>query len=133
MMQFVVFEGINEGINEGISQRKQLAGLIVRFLLTVVPSYQVSFACVDFSIKNICLRIKSTVARFNTVDMQTIRVIITKKKILILIAQIDGRRMTQTTFLVHSLANWHLEHQEHINSHSGNLKRIYVISSLLRI
>lgn len=78
-MQFVVFEGINEGINEGISQRKQLAGLIVRFLLSVVPSYQVSFACVDFSIKNICLRNKSTVARFNTVDMQTIRVI-TKKK-----------------------------------------------------
>ncbi|XP_015773334.1 PREDICTED: LOW QUALITY PROTEIN: focadhesin-like [Acropora digitifera] len=62
--------GINEGINERISQRKQLAGLIVRFLLSVVPSYQ-----------------------------------------------IDGRRMTQTTFLVHSLANWHLEHQEHINSH----------------
>ncbi|XP_044183101.1 focadhesin-like isoform X2 [Acropora millepora] len=59
--------GIN---NEGISQRKQLAELIVRFLLSVVPSYQ-----------------------------------------------IDGRRMTQTTFLVHSLANWHLEHQEHINSH----------------
>lgn len=78
MMQFVVFEGINDN-HEGISQRKQLAGLIVRFLLSVVPSYQVSFACVDFSIKNICLRNKSTVARFNTVDMQTIRVI-TKKK-----------------------------------------------------
>lgn len=77
MMQFVVFEGINDN-HEGISQRKQLAGLIVRFLLSVVPSYQVSFACVDFSIKNICLRNKSTVARFNTVDMQTIRVI-TKK------------------------------------------------------
>ena len=77
-MQFVVFEGINDN-HEGISQRKQLAELIVRFLLSVVPSYQVSFACVDFSIKNICLRNKSTVARFNTVDMQTIRVI-TKKK-----------------------------------------------------
>lgn len=128
MMQFVVFEGINDN-HEGISQRKQLAGLIVRFLLSVVPSYQVSFACVDFSIKNICLRNKSTVSILLTCK----QIGLLQKKILILIAQIDGRRMTQTTFLVHSLANWHLEHQEHINSHSGNLKRIYVISSLLRI
>lgn len=77
MIQFVVFEGINDN-HEGISQRKQLAGLIVRFLLSVVPSYQVSFAYVDFSIKTFCLRYTSTIACFTTVDMQTIRVI-TKK------------------------------------------------------
>ena len=55
MMQFVVLEGINDN-QEGISQRKQLTGLIVHFLLSVVPSYQVSLACVDLSIKNIHLR-----------------------------------------------------------------------------
>lgn len=56
MIQFVVFEGINDN-HEGISQRKQLAGLIVRFLLSVVPSYQVSFAYVDFSIEDILFEI----------------------------------------------------------------------------